>query len=123
MENDRNRLADFDDHETAVVREDRGDCDVVHIFGEFTFLERMRIEDALVCSVRIGRRTICNLLGVSYLDAAGAGVLIRAREALGSAFTVVVPRTGIVRRILEILDVSVFEDERLVGAPGIIPQA
>jgi anti-anti-sigma regulatory factor len=43
------------------------------------------------------------------MDAAGAGVLARARRTLGSAFTIVAPQRGIVRRVLDVTGLSRFE--------------
>jgi anti-anti-sigma factor len=90
----------------AVVYEEARDADVVHIFGEFWFANAPDIETVLVRSVHIGRPTICNLLGCTYLDAAGVSVLSRARHALGPSFTILAPETGIVCRVLQIADLG-----------------
>jgi anti-anti-sigma factor len=104
---EENRPRDVPDVDTfAVVYEESRDADVVHVFGEFWFANESEIEAVLVRSVHIGRPTICNLLGCTYLDAAGLGVLSRARHALGSSFTILAPETGIVRRLLEIAELG-----------------
>jgi anti-anti-sigma regulatory factor len=90
--------------DSATAYEELEDADVTHVFGEFSFVTYAQIEESIVRSVHIGRTNVCNLLGCTYLDAAGVSVLIRARRALGPAFSIVAPETGIVRRVLELME-------------------
>lgn len=90
------------DATSTFVREELANVDVLHVFGEFSFFTRDAIEENLVRGVRIGRSTVCNLRECTYLDAAGVGVLARARRSLGAGFSIVPPDRGIVRRVLEI---------------------
>jgi anti-anti-sigma factor len=94
------------DLESAVIYEELPDADVVHVFGEFSFLNCVEIEKSMVRSVRIGRTHVTNLLGCTYLDAAGVSVLLRARRALGSTFSIVAPESGVVRRVLDITELT-----------------
>ena len=114
MEDPKDVSALIDDSSTF-VREELPNSDVVHVFGEFSFATCSDIEEALVRGIRIGRPIVCNLLGCTYLDAAGVGVLARARRSLGSAFRIAAPERGIVRRVLEITEMmepSFGSDER-----------
>jgi hypothetical protein len=90
----------------AVVYEETREADVVHVFGEFWFANGAEIETVLVRSVHIGRPTVCNLLGCTYLDAFGVSVLSRARHALGPSFTILAPETGLVRRVLQVAELG-----------------
>jgi hypothetical protein len=101
----------------AVIYEEARDADVVHVFGEFWFANGAEVEAVLVRSVHIGRTTICNLLGCTYLDASGVSVLSRARNALGPSFTILAPETGLVRRMLQVAELgdAVRPTSRLPG--------
>ena len=96
---------------SAVIHEEGKDSDVIHVFGEFAYANCAEIESALVRTVRIGRRTICSLHGCTYLDAAGIGVLKRARLALGESFSIEAPEHGLVRRVLDLCRVTTTCDE------------
>ncbi|MBD5604973.1 MAG: STAS domain-containing protein [Candidatus Eremiobacteraeota bacterium] len=99
----------FVDPSSTFVVEELAVADVVHVFGEFSYETSAAIEEGLVRCVRIGRSVRCDLRECTYMDAAGAGVLARARRSLGSAFTIVAPQRGIVRRVLDVTGLSRFE--------------
>jgi len=101
--------ADFPDYNYGgplFIHEETRNEEIVHVIGDLDFSSVTELEATIVRSVRIGRTLVVDLSDCRYLEAAALGVFARARRALGKRFHLVIPESGIVRRVFDITGFS-----------------
>ena len=94
------------DDALAIVTESLDRREIVHVFGIVDFASAGTLETALTSAVRIGKPLIANLRECSFIDAAGIGVLVRARKALGGLFSVLIAPGSLPDRLLHLVDLG-----------------
>ncbi|MBV8602712.1 MAG: STAS domain-containing protein [Candidatus Eremiobacteraeota bacterium] len=91
--------------QNACIYEDRGNSDVVHVFGEIDLSSSPELETMLdQCGA--GRRVIVDLSECSYADSSVLAVLVRAHKRFGNKLCVVAREGGTIRRLFRITGVD-----------------
>lgn len=94
----------------AVVQESLDDLEIVHIFGDADVATAPELERGLTMAVRLGKPLLADLSECRFIDAAGIGVLFRARKALATNFSVRIEPESFVARVLRLVEFDGIDD-------------
>jgi anti-anti-sigma factor len=88
--------------ENAFIRESAALCEIVHVIGEVDLASAGELAAAIDEAAQSGASVIADLEPCSYIDSTTLSVLMRAGKTYPGRFFIVVPATGMVRRIFTI---------------------
>lgn len=88
--------------QNAIILESRPDGEILHIFGEVDLTSVEELRSAIDRAAASGPHVIVDLEPCTYIDSTILSVLMRASENYAGRFQIVVPPSGIVRRVFTI---------------------
>jgi anti-anti-sigma factor len=88
--------------QNAIILESRPDGEILHVFGEVDLTSVDELRSAIDRAAASGPHVIVDLEPCTYIDSTILSVLMRASDTYAGRFQIVVPPTGIVRRVFTI---------------------
>ena len=88
--------------QNAIILESRPEGEILHVLGEVDLTSVDEVRSAIDRSAAQGINVIVDLEPCTYIDSTILSVLMRASETYAGRFQIVVPPSGIVRRVFTI---------------------
>jgi anti-anti-sigma factor len=88
--------------QNAIILESRSEGEILHVFGEVDLTSVDELRSAIDSAAATGPHVIVDLEPCTYIDSTILSVLMRASETYAGRFQIVIPPSGIVRRIFTI---------------------
>jgi anti-anti-sigma factor len=88
--------------QNAIILENRPEGEILHVFGEVDLTSVDELRSAIDRAAASGLHVIVDLEPCTYLDSTILSVLMRASDTYAGRFQIVVPPSGIVRRVFTI---------------------
>jgi anti-anti-sigma factor len=88
--------------QNAIIHESRPEGEILHVFGEVDLTSVDELRKAIDGAAATGLNVIVDLEPCTYIDSTILSVLMRASETYAGRFQIVVPPSGIVRRVFTI---------------------
>jgi len=88
--------------QNAIILESRPEGEVLHVFGEVDLTSVDELRSAIDKAAASGPHVIVDLEPCTYIDSTILSVLMRASDTYAGRFQIVVPPSGIVRRVFTI---------------------
>ena len=88
--------------QSAIILENRPDGEILHVFGEVDLTSVDELRSAIDRAAAGGTHVIVDLAPCTYLDSTILSVLMRASETYAGRFQIVIPPSGLVRRVFTI---------------------
>ncbi|HTA37596.1 MAG TPA: STAS domain-containing protein [Candidatus Acidoferrales bacterium] len=92
----------LDGTQNAIIHESRPEGEILHVFGEVDLTSVDELRSAIDRCAANGLHVIVDLEPCTYIDSTILSVLMRASETYAGRFQIVVPPSGIVRRVFTI---------------------
>ena len=91
----------------AVIHESENGLEILHVYGEADLTAVGEFETALESAAASGRPVVIDLGPCQYLDSTMLSAFVKANQTYLGRFWIVVPQTGIVRRLFTITSLIV----------------
>ncbi len=88
--------------QNAIILESRPEGEILHVFGEVDLTSVAELRSAIDSAAASGPHVIVDLEPCTYIDSTILSVLMRASETYAGRFQIVIPPSGIVRRVFTI---------------------
>ena len=88
--------------QNAIILESRPEGEILHVFGEVDLTSVDELRSAIDSAAASGPHVIVDLEPCTYIDSTILSVLMRASDTYAGRFQIVVPPSGIVRRVFTI---------------------
>jgi anti-anti-sigma factor len=88
--------------QNAIILESRPEGEILHVFGEVDLTSVDELRSSIDRAAASGPHVIVDLEPCTYIDSTILSVLMRASDTYAGRFQIVVPPTGIVRRVFTI---------------------
>jgi anti-anti-sigma factor len=88
--------------QNAIILENRITEDILHVFGELDLTSVDELRGAIDRAAASASHVIVDLEPCTYVDSSILSVLMRSCETYAGRFQIVIPPTGIVRRVFTI---------------------
>jgi anti-anti-sigma factor len=88
--------------QNAIILESRSEGEILHVFGEVDLTSVDELRSAIDRAAAGGPNVIVDLEPCTYIDSTILTVLMRASDTYAGRFQIVVPPSGIVRRVFTI---------------------
>ena len=88
--------------QNAIILESRPEGEILHVFGEVDLTSVDELRSAIDRAAAGGPHVIVDLEPCTYIDSTILSVLMRASDTYAGRFQIVVPPSGIVRRVFTI---------------------
>ena len=88
--------------QNAIILESRPEGEILHVFGEVDLTSVDELRSAIDRAATSGPHVIVDLEPCTYIDSTILSVLMRASDTYTGRFQIVVPPSGIVRRVFTI---------------------
>ena len=88
--------------QNAIILESRPEGEILHVFGEVDLTSVDELRSAIDSAAAGGPHVIVDLEPCTYIDSTILSVLMRASDTYAGRFQIVVPPSGIVRRVFTI---------------------
>jgi anti-anti-sigma factor len=88
--------------QSAIILESQPEGDILHVFGELDLTSVDELRGAIDRAAANSPHVIVDLAPCTYIDSTTLSVLMRASKTYAGRFQIVVPPSGIVRRVFTI---------------------